>query len=515
MAGIEKKKLNIESKSKQTESDKLIVLAHLLSQQKAIDDSFKIVAQKTAQFLNAEIILILMVNPKTHQTLKTIIKEGDVSTEPRYRFIQNQVSGWILKNNQSLLSPDICSDNRFHELCFDDATICSVMGVPLKIEELAIGTLIVLKSKEGEQFSTEDLSCLEKIGLIAAPYLYNIEKLQPYFIQPLPDSELISKYEKFGLIGKSKKFIELLHAMDAATCCDVRVLLEGQSGTGKELIARAIHLCSERKNGPFVAIDCGAIPVNLLESELFGHVKGAFTGATAERKGLMEEAHTGTLFMDEIINLPIEMQSKLMRVLQQNEIRPVGSNRTRTVDVRIITAASKPLEQALREGLFREDLYYRLYVYPINVPNLANRQDDIPLLANYFLKKFASQQQKKAELFHSDVLQLMNNHSWAGNIRELENFVERLVTLASPEKKILDATLIPQNIRKKMTKSKPIENYTEGKSLAESVSEFEAKIIRETLIANDWNQSRAARALKISVQALRYKMNKLRIKSLE
>ena len=216
-------------------------------------------------------------------------------------------------------------------------------------------------------------------------------------------------------------------------------------------------------------------------------------------------------FMDEIINLPIEMQSKLMRVLQENEIRPVGSNKTRKVDVRIITAASKPLEQALKEGLFREDLYYRLYVYPINVPNLSDRQDDIPLLANYFLNKFSSQQQKKAETFHADVQQLMKAHSWTGNIRELENFVERLVTLASPESKVLDATLIPQNIRKKMTKSKPTEEYTAGKSLAESVSEFEEKIIRETLIANDWNQSRAARALKISVQALRYKMNKLGI----
>lgn len=511
MSGTEKEKTNLQSKSKQTESDKLIALAHLLSQQKAIDDSFKIVAQETAQFLNAEIILILMVNPRTNQTLKTIIKEGDVSTETRYRFIQNQVSGWILKNNQSLLSSDICSDNRFHELCFDDATIGSVMGVPLKIEDAAIGTLIVLNSKKSEQFSMEELSCLEKIGLIAAPYLHNIEKLQPYFMKPLPASELISKYEKFGLIGKCKKFIELLHAMDAATCCDVRVLLEGQSGTGKELIARAIHLCSERKNGPFVAIDCGAIPANLLESELFGHVKGAFTGATVERKGLIEEANNGTLFMDEINNLPIEMQSKLMRVLQENEIRPVGSNRTRKVDVRIITAASKPLEQALREGLFREDLYYRLYVYPISVPNLADRQEDIPLLANYFLNKFASQQHKKAELFHSDVLQFMKAHSWAGNIRELENFVERLVTLASPESKVLDATLIPQNIKKKMAKSKPTEDYTAGKSLAESVSEFEEKIIRETLIANDWNQSRAARALKISVQALRYKISKLGI----
>jgi transcriptional regulator with GAF, ATPase, and Fis domain len=512
MPGIAKKKPIIQLKSKQTESDKLIALAHLLSQQKAIEDSFKIVAQETAQFLNAEIILILMVNPKTHQTLKTIIKEGDVSTEPRYRFIQNQVSGWILKNNQSLLSPNINQDERFHELCFDDQANRSVMGVPLKIEESAIGSLIALNSEQKEQFSAEDLSCLEKIGLITAPYLYNIEKLQPYFNNPLTASQLIPKYKKFGLIGKSKKFIDLLYAMDAATQCDVRVLLEGQSGTGKELIARAIHLCSERKTGPFVAIDCGAIPANLLESELFGHVKGAFTGATVERKGLIEEANNGTLFMDEIINLPIEMQSKLMRVLQENEIRPVGSNKTRKVDVRIITAASKPLEQALREELFREDLYYRLYVYPITVPNLADRQDDIPLLANYFLKKFASQQQKNAKMFHADVLQIMKVHSWAGNIRELENFVERLVTLASPETKVLGAKLIPQNIRKKLTKSKPTEDYTATQSLSDRISGFEEKIIRETLIANDWNQSRAARELKISVQALRYKISRLGIK---
>ena len=166
----------------------------------------------------------------------------------------------------------------------------------------------------------------------------------------------------------------------------------------------------------------------------------------------------------------------------------------------------------MRDGNFREDLYYRLYVYPIAVPNLSDRQDDIPLLANYFLKKFASQQKKEAELFHSDVLQLMKAHSWAGNIRELANFVERLVTLASPETKVLDAKLIPQNIRKKLTKSKSTENYIVTQSLSERIYEFEEKIIREALIANDWNQSKAARALKISVQALRYKISRLGIK---
>jgi DNA-binding NtrC family response regulator len=332
----------------------------------------------------------------------------------------------------------------------------------------------------------------------------------------LPESTLLSKYEAVGLSGKSKPFVQLLQTIEAATRCDVRVLLEGESGTGKELIARAIHKFSTRSDQPFVAIDCGAIPEHLIESELFGHIKGAFTGAVSDRKGLLEEANNGTLFMDEIENLPCDVQSKFMRVLQEGEIRPVGSNKPRKINVRIIAACSRPLQKMVDSKQFREDLFYRLYVYPIYVPSLIERRPDIPFLANRFLKKFAVQQHKQGECFNGGVLEFMQQRPWPGNVRELENFVERLVALAPPELEVLDYDILPPEVKKEFKRAQPsLEDAQVADSLAENLARYEAKLIRKALAENDWNQSQAARALKVSVQDLRYKLRKLGIEMAE
>ncbi len=493
-------------------SDQLVDLAFVLSQQKNIDDIFRIVAQKTGKFVNGDTVQIQMFNPKTHNTLKTIYKEGVVTTQPQYRYIQNQVSGWLLKHKTSFLSSDIKADERFHKLCFDDSTICSVLGVPLQSEGVLIGTLIVFSSACDTVFNEDDLISLENIGIIVGPYVHNVDKLQSYFQTPPPESDLRETYKAFGLMGKCKKFIELLKTIDAAAQCDVRVLLEGQSGTGKELVARAIHKAGNRSSQPFVAIDCGAIPGNLVESELFGHVRGAFTGALGERKGLIEEANHGTLFMDEIINLPLDVQAKLMRVLQEKEIRPVGSNKSRPVDVRIVAAASKSLSEAVAQGEFREDLYYRLYVYPITIPSLADRREDIPLLADYFLSKFAKQQGKQSTYFEPDMLEFMKARPWQGNIRELENFVERLVTLAPEELRTLNSDMLPLSLKRELDQFQRNDMPIVTRSLNDCIAEYEQELIRQALRASKGNQSKAARSLKLSVQALRYKMAKLGIK---
>jgi transcriptional regulator with PAS, ATPase and Fis domain len=261
-----------------------------------------------------------------------------------------------------------------------------------------------------------------------------------------------------------------------------------------------------------VAIDCGAIPTNLIESELFGHVKGAFTGATSEHKGLIEEANNGILFMDEITNLPLEMQSKLLRVLQENQIRPIGSSKSHQVNVRIISASSVPLRELVESKYFREDLFYRLYVYPISIPSLTQRQEDIPLLANHFLERFANQQHKKTKLFHETIMDFLICRQWKGNIRELENFVERLVTLTPQDMKIIDIDILPPEFQKEIKETKLSEdNWYYIKSLPENLVEYEGKLIRQALEASNWNQSRAARFLKISVQNLHYKITRLGI----
>lgn len=353
---------------------------------------------------------------------------------------------------------------------------------------------------------------IEKLSSIASPFLHCTQDIAQYFITPLPKKVLASKYGLFGLLGKSEKFIELLQSIDAAARCDVKILLEGESGTGKELVARAVHKLSSRSKNKFVAIDCGAIQPNLVESELFGHIKGAFTGASTDRKGLLEEANGGTLFMDEINNLPVDMQAKLLRVLQDEAIRPVGSNQTRKVNVRIITASSSSIQKLVADNKFREDLFYRLNVYPIYVPPLKERIEDIPLLADHFLKKFSSEQKKQIEGFHEEVLDFLKQRHWTGNIRELENFIERLVTLTTKGQKIIDRKILPIESQKELKKlKKDFQGNLPKKSLSESLTEYEEDLIRSTLISCNWNQSKAARLLNISEHDIRYKMKKLKI----
>ena len=235
-------------------------------------------------------------------------------------------------------------------------------------------------------------------------------------------------------------------------------------------------------------------------------------GAAADRKGLIAEADNGTLFMDEIANLPIDVQAKLMRVLQEGEVRPVGSDATRKVDVRVIAASSSSLRKLVEANTFREDLYYRLHVYPVLVPSLQERADDVPLLANHFLAKFTKQQGKQAQAFHAEILDFMQQRHWAGNIRELENLVERLVTLAGPKMAILDRDLLPPDLRKELKKFETNQQDADAvKPLQESLSEFEEQLIRQALTANNWNIAKTACGLKIAEQTLRYKMGNLGI----
>ncbi len=232
-----------------------------------------------------------------------------------------------------------------------------------------------------------------------------------------------------GLVGGAPALRQVFEMIDSVAYSSSTVLIQGESGTGKELVAKAIHRRSPRKNGPFVAINCNAVPETLLESELFGHVKGAFTGATTSKRGLFEAAGGGTIFLDEIGDLPLSVQGKLLRVLQEGEVRHVGSNDTRRVDARVAAATNMDLDKARGEKRFREDLYYRLNVIPIHVPPLRDRAADIPVLAHHFLRRLAARDRKRVEGFTKEAMRGLCGHSWPGNVRELENVVERALVL--------------------------------------------------------------------------------------
>jgi len=490
----------------------IIELASVLARQTDFQEILRLVTQKASAIIKARNVLVMMVNPVTRETIKTLYREGSEPVDHHYQLLHTYLTGWVIENNKGFLARDLATDRRFRSELVGELPVKSVMCAPFRGEGMITGTLLLLNHAEDFVFSEEDFEILEKFAAVASPFLRNIQKIQAYFASPMPHDTLIHKYKAHGLLGGSETFIKLLQALEAAANADVRVLLEGQSGTGKELIARAIHNISARASNKFVTIDCGAIPRDLIESEMFGHVKGAFTGAGESRKGLMQEADGGTLFMDEITNLPLEVQAKFLRVLQENEIRPLGSNQVHKINVRFIAASSRSLRELVERGEFREDLFYRLYVYPIDIPSLSQRREDIPLLVQHFLRKFAREQQKKVQFISGDLLEFLKNHPWNGNIRELENLLERLVTLTHPEDKTMDAGMLPaefQDAWANMSKQKPIVEHL--KPLRESVEELEKQSIENALILCDGNQSRAAKMLQISEHTIRYKMKKLGI----
>jgi len=308
------------------------------------------------------------------------------------------------------------------------------------------------------------------------------------------------------IVAASPPMIDLLEMMERAAPFKTTVLVVGESGTGKEVLARAIHAQSPRRSEAFVAVNCGAIPENLLESELFGHAKGAFTGADRARRGLFVEAHEGTLFLDEIGELPPPLQVKLLRALQEEEVRPVGAEKSRAVDVRVLAATSRDLPAMVAEGRFREDLFYRLNVVQLRVPPLRERARDIPLLVDHFFARACATLGKPLHTVGDDALDRLVAYPWPGNVRELENVIERAVILADGDRVTLRE--LPENVVDPPVGGPDARNDF---GLKRARKEFEADLIRRALRTTGGNRTRAARLLEISHRALLYKIKEYAI----
>lgn len=312
--------------------------------------------------------------------------------------------------------------------------------------------------------------------------------------------EISEEYSE--IIGNSKPILEIFALIDKIAESDSAILVQGESGTGKELIARAIHKKSYRSENPFIKINCGALNENLLESELFGHEKGSFTGAIRQKKGRFELANKGTLFLDEIGDVSLNMQVKLLRVLQEGEFERVGGEDTIKTDVRIIAATNKDLQKSIAAQEFREDLFYRLSVIPINVPSLRERKDDIILLINHFLSKLALKYKKESKIVTDEGINLFVNYMWPGNIRELENLVERLFFISIGNE--IDAGLIAGHLSNTISHSNGFENLP----LEEALFAFEKNMIVQALKNSDGVKNRAAKILGINTSTLYYKLEK-------
>lgn len=347
---------------------------------------------------------------------------------------------------------------------------------PFKIDEVHIA---LKKAEERESLRKENLLLKEHIKIFKKEFSFD------------------------QMVARSKNMRDLFNLSEKVAQYNTTVLIIGASGTGKELVAKGIHNCSSRAEKPIVPVNCGGIPETLLESELFGHKKGAFTGADKDKKGLFKVAEGGTIFLDEIGELPLSLQVKLLRVLQENEIRPVGDSRISKIDVRVIAATSKNLEEEIKAGTFREDLYYRLNVLKINLPPLNDRKEDLPLLCRHFISKCNKRLGTDIVSVSAEALSLMMEYNWPGNVRELENMIERAVVLSDGD------TLVPENFSKKLS-SVPGEVTTplsySGYSLKEAKEILEKEMIIKALEKTNGNRTKAVQLLDISHPSLLSKM---------
>ncbi|MDJ0666388.1 MAG: sigma 54-interacting transcriptional regulator [Desulfobacterales bacterium] len=382
----------------------------------------------------------------------------------------------------------------------------SFICVPIKKGRQVIGALSVDKPYDPKYSLKKAEKLLSVVATMVARHVINLETIR-LEKQTLRDenkrllSELENKYRITNIVGNSNKMREVFQMVSQVCKSNATVLVRGESGTGKELVANSVHYNSNRAQAPFVKVNCAAIPVNLIESELFGHEKGAFTGAIKQKLGKFELAHKGTLFLDEIGSIGLDVQVNLLRVLQEKEFERVGGQKTIKSDVRIIAATNKNLEQAVEEGTFRGDLYYRLNVFPIYLPPLRERKTDILLLADHFLERYAKENRKDIRRFSTPAIDMLMAYHWPGNVRELENCIERAVLLC--EEGVIHSYHLPPTLQ-----TGPESDTLPALSLEEAVANLEREMIIDALKNTRGNITQAADLLKTTVRKFAYKAQK-------
>ncbi|MEW6571222.1 MAG: sigma 54-interacting transcriptional regulator [Nitrospirota bacterium] len=488
-----------------------LILSAFLEVSRVLNSSFEIeknlsrTMRVLGEFLEMErgSVFLLDQNSKeikivaAHGLTKEQIERG------KYR-IGEGIVGRVLEKGSPMVIPNVGSEplflNKTGSRIGKDGI--SFLCVPIRFKNESIGVLSADRIFRDKAITVhEDVRVLEIVASIIAQYVI----LWKHYRESEQEREnlkreLKSKYSLPNIIGVSDRMQEVFEAVRRVADSKATVILYGESGTGKELVAKAIHYMSSRAKGPFIKFNCASIPEGLLESELFGHERGAFTGAISLRKGKFELANGGAILLDEVGDLPINLQPKILRVLQEKEFERVGGERTMKVDVRLIAATCRNLEELVSRGKFREDLFYRLNVVPIFMPPLRERKEDIPLLVDFFLKRFNKENHKIVSVSH-DALRVLVDCNWPGNVRELENTIERIVVMADRNTVMLSD--LPINLR-----LPPSNEILQKESLRSGIQDLEKSSIFEALEKSGWVQAKAARLLGLTARQIGYKMKK-------
>ena len=423
------------------------------------------------------------------------------------------VTGAIFETAQPFAVPDIGKEplflNRTQARNLTKNSLAFI-GVPILLNNDPIGVLSVDRLFGPEVDFKEDIRFLTIVATLMAQFVQlnrQVERREEHLLTENRSlrAEVSAKYNHFFAVGVSPAMQTLNKMIRKVAPSRASVLLLGESGTGKTLTARIIHELSQRRRNPFAKVNCAALPDNLIESELFGHEKGAFTGATQLKKGRLEEADSGTIFLDEVGELPLPVQAKLLRFLQEREFERLGSTQTRKVDVRIIAATNIDLNRAVEDGRFRSDLFYRLNVFPISIPPLRQRKADLPLLVDYFISKTAREYGRQF-YFSAECMEILASYNWPGNVRELENLIERVAIMA--ESNQIQPRMLPAYLfNSKATPSFEAPNTTTTSRL----EMMERETVLEALARNDWVQQKAAREIGLTLRQMGYRVKKFKL----
>lgn len=461
--------------------------------------------RRALELLRAERGLLVLRRGETDELeFKVVRNWRREELEGGIEHVSQTILAHVLRHGEPMLIKDALTDELFagHRSVVE-LQIRSVLAAPLEVEGRIAGVLYLESCSPTRLFRAEDLELFKRIVALASRAVQTcMKRLVLEQRVAVLERDFMARYNFQGIVTRDPQFLQVLETVAQVAPADIPVLVQGPSGSGKELIARALHLNSGRANGPFLVVNCAAIPASLLESELFGHVRGAFTGATSDKQGFLPQAHGGTIVLDEIGEMSKDLQVKLLRVLQFGEIHPVGAAKAQRVNVRFVAATNRNLEEEVREGRFREDLLFRLNAVTLDLPPLHERPDDILPLFYHCAERAARQAGKPVPKVTPRLERVLQKYAWPGNVRELENEAHRLVALTPPGE-----PLAVDRLSKRIAEGVLVHPATAG-----SLARRERELIELHLRLAGANRSRAARALGISREALRQKMKRYKLK---